>query len=339
MMKKRRLTALALTAALIGSMNVSPVMADVIIRNTIDGKTEETTFTDVPQRAVSLSGFATQMMMALGLEDKMVGYGYMDNEIPDKYKDAFSKLTCLADGNPSQEQLLAVEPDFLTGWASTFSEKNFPLSFCDENGIKAYVPQVEYAPASMESVYKDFENLGSIFGVEDRANEIVSDMKNRVQAVQDAVKNEDPVKVFIYDSGEDAPFTASAGLPTDMISLAGGKNVFADTKSNWTSVDWEDVINANPDYIIVMDYIASDPIQDKINFLKSDDALSNITAIKNNNISVIGLTDVTGCYESVDAIEQMAKTFHPDCFADGDSDASSVAENTEGIPAAENSAE
>lgn len=123
-MKKRRLTALALTAALIGSMNVSPVMADVIIRNTIDGKTEETTFTDVPQRAVSLSGFATQMMMALGLEDKMVGYGYMDNEIPDKYKDAFSKLTCLADGNPSQEQLLAVEPDFLTGWASTFSEKN-----------------------------------------------------------------------------------------------------------------------------------------------------------------------------------------------------------------------
>ena len=339
MMKKRRLTALALTAALIGSMNVSPVMADVIIRNTIDGKTEETTFTDVPQRAVSLSGFATQMMMALGLEDKMVGYGYMDNEIPDKYKDAFSKLTCLADGNPSQEQLLAVEPDFLTGWASTFSEKNFPLSFCDENGIKAYVPQVEYAPASMESVYKDFENLGSIFGVEDRANEIVSDMKNRVQAVQDAVKNEDPVKVFIYDSGEDAPFTASAGLPTDMISLAGGKNVFADTKSNWTSVDWEDVINANPDYIIVMDYIASDPIQDKINFLKSDDALSNITAIKNNNISVIGLTDVTGCYESVDAIVQMAKTFHPDCFADGDSDASSVAENTEGISAAENSAE
>lgn len=338
-MKKRRLTALALTAALIGSMNVSPVMADVTIRNTIDGKTEETTFTDVPQRAVSLSGFATQMMLALGLEDKMVGYGYMDNEIPDKYKDAFSKLTCLADGNPSQEQLLAVEPDFLTGWASTFSEKNFPLSFCDENGIKAYVPQVEYAPASMESVYKDFENLGSIFGVEDRAKEIVSDMKNRVQAVQDAVKNENPVKVFIYDSGEDAPFTASAGLPTDMISLAGGKNVFADTKSNWTSVDWEDVINANPDYIIVMDYIASDPIQDKINFLKSDDALSNITAIKNNNISVIGLTDVTGCYESVDAIEQMAKTFHPDCFAGGDSDASSVAENTEGISAAENSAE
>ena len=68
-MKKRRLTALALTAALIGSMNVSPVMADVIIRNTIDGKTEETTFTDVPQRAVSLSGFATQMMMALGRVD------------------------------------------------------------------------------------------------------------------------------------------------------------------------------------------------------------------------------------------------------------------------------
>jgi len=166
----------------------------------------------------------------------------------------------------------------------------------------------------MESVYQDFENLGRIFQVEDRANEIITDMKDRVAAVQDAVKDEEPVSVFVYDSGEDAPFTASAGLPTDMINLAGGKNIFEGSDSNWMTADWESVVAANPQYIIIMDYLASDPVEQKIDFLKNNEALADVDAVKNGNIFVIGLTDVTGCYRSVDAIETMAKNFHPDCF-------------------------
>ena len=287
---------------------------NVTIDNEIDGTNYEVTYDHVPERVVTLAGFTTEMLMSLGLQDKIVGYGYMDNAISEEYADAFSKLKCLSDGNPSQEALLAENPDFLTGWASTFSEKNFPKSFCDDNDIALYVPRVEYAPATMDSVYQDFENLGKIFKVEDRANEIVSDMKNRVEAVQTAVKDADPVSVFVYDSGEDAPFTASAGLPTDMIHLAGGKNIFEGTDSNWMSTDWESVVAANPEYIIVMDYLASDPIEQKIDFLKSNPALADVDAVKNGNIFVIGLTDVTGCYRSVDAIETMAQNFHPDCF-------------------------
>ena len=48
--------------------------------------------------------------------------------------------------------------------------------------------------------------------------------------------------------------------------------------------------------------------------LKNSDILADVPAIKNDNIIVIDLTDVTGCYRSVDAIETMAKAFHPDCF-------------------------
>ena len=73
-------------------------------------------------------------------------------------------------------------------------------------------------------------------------------------------------------------------------------------------------MEANPQYIIVMDYLASDPIEQKLDFLKNNEALADVDAVKNGNIFVIGLTDVTGCYRSVDAIETMAKNFHPDCF-------------------------
>ena len=99
-----------------------------------------------------------------------------------------------------------------------------------------------------------------------------------------------------------------------MIELAGGKNVFADTEKNWTAAAWEDVIAAEPECIVVMDYLASDPIDQKLEFLKNSDILADVPAIKNDNIIVIDLTDVTGCYRSVDAIETMAKAFHPDCF-------------------------
>ena len=76
---------------------------------------------------------------------------------------------------------------------------------------------------SIDAVYEDFTNLGEIFQIQDKAEKIVTDMKTRIDAVQTAVSEKEPVSVFVYDSGEDAPFTASAGLPTDMIELAGGK--------------------------------------------------------------------------------------------------------------------
>ena len=313
-MKKQWTQALALGLVM---TCVSPVTAsaEVTINTELNGKDYDITYSEVPQRVVTLANFTTEMLLELGLSDKIVGYGYMDNEVPEQYADEFSKLTCLSEAsNPSQEDLLAAEPDFLTGWYSTFSDTNFPYDFCEENGIVPYIPRVEYAPATIESVYEDFNNFGEIFQVQEKADEIVSDMKNRIDAVQTAVAEKDPVSVFLDDSGEDAPFTASAGLPTDMIELAGGENIFADTESNWTSVDWEDVIAAEPECIIVMDYIASDPVDQKIDFLKNSDILADIPAIQNDNIIVIDLTDVTGCYRSVDAIETMAKAFHPDCF-------------------------
>ena len=214
---------------------VSPVTAsaEVTINTELGGKEYDITYSEVPQRVVTLANFTTEMLLELELSDKIVGYGYMDNEVPEEYAEEFSKLTCLSEAsNPSQEDLLAAEPDFLTGWYSTFSDTNFPYDFCEANGIVPYVPRVEYAPATIDAVYEDFTNLGEIFQIQDKAEKIVTDMKTRIDAVQTAVSEKEPVSVFVYDSGEDAPFTASAGLPTDMIELAGGKNIFADTESN-----------------------------------------------------------------------------------------------------------
>ena len=181
----KKVTALGLAMACVLPMAAS---AETTIHTELNGTEYDIEYTKVPERVVTLANFTTEMLLELGLSDKIVGYGYMDNEVPEEYAEEFSKLNCISEtSNPSKEDLLATEPDFMTGWYSTFSEKNFPYDFCEENGITPYIPRVEYAPATIESVYEDFTNLGAIFGVEDKADEIVTDMKNRIEAVQKAV--------------------------------------------------------------------------------------------------------------------------------------------------------
>lgn len=284
------------------------------VNNEIYGENYEETFAAIPERIVSTSGFSTEMLLALGLGDKIAGYCYQDNEIYPEFEEEFSQLNCLSDTLPSKEALVALEPDFITGWVSAFSEGNFNPEFCSQNGIQIYVPQVEYAGVNMEKVYQDFENYGKIFGVEERAAEIIADMKAQIEDVQSAIEGTETARVFIYDSGEEECFTASAGLPTELIELAGGENVFAGTEKNWMSVSWEAVVEANPEYIIVMDYLASDSAEDKIEFLKSSEALKDVTAIKEDNIFVLGLTDVTGGIRNAEAVQVIAQNVHADCF-------------------------
>lgn len=305
--------AVTMSAVFGGSISV---MADsVTITNNLDGEDVDVTYNS-PERIVSTAGFTTEMLLSLGLGDKIVGYSYMDNEIFPEFKEEFDKLTCLSDTNPSQEVLLSVEPDFLTGWASSFSDKNFNPEFCESNGISWYVPKVEGENASLDQVYEDLTNFGEIFGVQDKAKEVVTDMQDRIAAVEEAVDGQEAVSVFIYDSGEDEAFTLGSGLASDMIAKAGGKNVFEGDFNYWGSVSWESVIDANPEYIIIMDYLASDALQDKIDFLNSNEALKDVDAVKNGNIFSLGLTDVTGGIRNAEAIETMAENFHKDCFAE-----------------------
>ena len=304
--------AAAMTACGAGDSKKSE--SSVAFSNEVDGKEYNVTYDKAPEKAVSVAGFSTEMMLELGLADSMAGYAYQDNPVIKELEPEIKKVKNLSDVNPSQEALLNAKPDFLVGWVSAFSEKNFSPKFCEDNGIKMYVPRVEYPNATMDTVYEDYENLGKIFRVEEKANKIVSKMKKDIKATEDKVKGKKKVKVFIFDSGEKEPFTASAGLPTDMIKRAGGKNVFAGTKENWIDVSWEKVIEANPEYIIVMKYDDSDDADGKVKFLKNNKALKDIDAIKNNKIFIMGLSDVLAGPRDPASIETMARHFHPEVF-------------------------
>lgn len=166
----------------------------------------------------------------------------------------------------------------------------------------------------MEDVYTDFENLGRIFDMQDKANEIVDGMKQKIADVQEAIKDTETVKVFVFDSlMDDGPYTCGNNFTAKLIRHAGGVNVFEDMEKTWSVVSWESVVDANPDVIIINDY-GSTSLEDKIEQLKSNPTLATIPAIANDRIYSITLCEVFASSMTANTIEKFAKDFHPECF-------------------------
>ena len=150
--------------------------------------------------------------------------------------------------------------------------------------------------------------LGKLFGVEDKASEVIDKMKSDIKEVTDKVgdiKEEDKVKIMVYDSGEDKAMVVGSGLANNLIELAGGYNIFGSENQPYINVTWESVVAENPEVIVVTDYLAGSSVESKIEFLKSNPALKEVDAIKNNKIYVVGLADLSPGVRNPMVIEKM----------------------------------
>ncbi|MGL5346097.1 MAG: ABC transporter substrate-binding protein [Peptostreptococcaceae bacterium] len=265
------------------------------------------------QKAVTLSQFMTEMLLALDLGDRMIGTALLDNPILPEFEDAYNKIPELQVGeghSVSKEGFVATGADFVSGWDSSISEETTgsPDELISKD-ITPFMAKSYEADSTIETVYEDFELLGKIFGVEDKATEVVDKMKNDIKAVTDKVgdiKDEDKVKMMVYDSGENDAMVVGAGLANNLIDLAGGNNIFGkDADKPYINVSWESVVAKNPEVILVTDFMAGQPVQDKIDFLKAHPALKDVPAIKNNKIYVVGLADLSPGVRNPKLIEQM----------------------------------
>ena len=276
----------------------------------------ELEYPEVPERVVSLAGFATEMMLALGLEDHIVGYAWQDNEVLPQYKEAFDKLEPLCDPymDPGEEKVLAAEPDLVIAWASWNDTDYYNYKNLEANGINAYGFHCErWSGGTLDDVYTDFINLGKIFRVEDKAEALVKELRSNIEATAAKVADKEPVSVFVCDasSNEESCMTVAGGLPQELLEKAGGKNVVTGMDSNWASgYSWEKIIEADPEWIVIDYYASADEADIVLDLLKTHPELSQMKAVVEDNIILVGLTDLS-CSERIDeCVALMAKNFH-----------------------------
>jgi hypothetical protein len=116
---------------------------------------------------------------------------------------------------------------------------------------------------------------------------------------EDAYKN--PIKVFVYDSGEDAPFTACQGVPGDMIKRAGGISIFNDINKGWATPSWEEVVQRDPDVILILDY--SNDTEKKKEFLSAADAFKQAWDLSGHADLAIGFKLAVNYMRGEDPVE------------------------------------
>lgn len=279
----------------------------------------KTTFHRPPQRAVSLNQHATEVMLALGLEESMVGTGYLDDEVLPEFQAAYDRVKVISKEYPSFETLLAAEPDLVYGgWKSAFEEKDGrSRAALKKAGIDSHlnIEECPEGPVTMATVEEEIRTVAKIFGVPDRAEKRIASMR----AVLDGVKGElagiTPLKVAVYDSGDKTVFTAGgAGIGNEMIRLAGGDNLFADVDKPYGDVSFEQFAERAPEVIVIYDYGAQSA-EDKKKFLLGHPALKDVPAIRNQRFAVLPLSSTVTGVRVADAVESLARQLHPDRFA------------------------
>ena len=288
-------------------------------QTTVESCNRTVSFDAPPKRAISNDVNLTEMMLVLGLADHMVGYTGISGwkTLDEEMRANVKQLPELSSKYPTKEVIVGANADFFfAGW-------NYGMKVGGEVtpetlepfGVKVYeltescTHIMKKGKASIDDMYADLLNLGSIFNVEDKAEKLVSDYKSELKSFKDNLETGEPVRAFVYDSGEDTPFTAGLyAMPTALIEAAGGVNVMNGFEKSWGTVTWEEVVAQNPEVIIIVNY-GSVTAEQKRDFMMSNPAFANIEAVKNDRFVTLEYVEATPGPRNIKAIKTLANAF------------------------------
>ncbi|WP_170601071.1 ABC transporter substrate-binding protein [Ruegeria arenilitoris] len=291
-----------------------------IAETTVQSCNRTVTFDEPPKAAISNDVNLTEMMLVLGLADRMVGYTGISGwkTLDEDMRAGVQQLPELSAKYPSKEVLVGADADFyFAGW-------NYGMKVGGEVtpetlepfGIKVYeltescIHIGDKPKASMSDMYNDLLNLGRIFGVEDRAQKLVQGYKAELAEITFSLNpSDEPLRVFVYDSGEDTPFTAGRyAMPTALIEAAGGVNIMDDFEKSWATVTWEEVVDRNPEVIVIVNY-GDVAAEQKRDFMVNNPAFADLDAVKNDRFVVLEYVEATPGPRNIKAVRKLAHGF------------------------------
>lgn len=282
-------------------------------------------YAQVPQRAVTYDIGITEMFLYLGLSDHLVGTAGIptNKEIAPAFRQQLERVPVLSRRGMNVEAIVGAHADFVfAGWGYGFRPGEVTPQLLASYGIPSYVltescirigPRVR---VSMDDTLADLRNIARIFRIEGEAEPRIQGLE---QSLRDLERRTQGVKqrprVFVYDSGEDIPTTSGRyGMPHAIIEAAGGQNIFDDIASNWPKGNWEDVVERNPEWIVIVDY-GEPSAQGKIDFLLGKPELSQLAAIRKKQFFVLTYAEATPGPRNMAKARALTTALHPALMA------------------------
>jgi len=279
---------------------------------TVDNCGTEVTVSDPPQRIVTIKSTSTELVLSLGLADRLVGTAFSDGPLPEHLAEDAADVPVLAERAPSSEVVLATEPDFvLAGWESNFSADGAgERSELAELGIDTYVNpaaclQQAYQPdpLTFENVFDDILQAGDLLGAPDAAEALVDQQRADLEQVQPSQAG---LTALWYSSGSDVPYVGGGiGAPQLLLETVGLENIMAEVHESWASGSWEAIAAQNPDVIVLVDS-AWNTVEHKIEVLESNPVTAEMDAVIDQRYLVVPFPASEAGVRSVPAAVDLA---------------------------------
>lgn len=292
------------------ALSAAPVWAQTSYPLTISNCGVDVALAAAPARVVTIKSTATEMLLALGVGNRIVGVGFQDGPVPEPWAVAGADLAVLAEKLPSQEVVLEVEPDFVYGgW-----ESNFAADGAGERaglaalGVASYVSpaacrSIKPVKLSFDGLFADIAEMGTIFDAAPAADALIAEQQAQLATI---VPDSRGLTALWYSSGTKAPYVgAGSNAPAMMMEALGLDNVMGDVDEDWVSASWEAIVDANPDVIILVDATWNSAAQKK-KLLAENPITSQLDAVVNARYLVVPFPASEAGVRNVGATADMA---------------------------------
>lgn len=284
------------------------------------------TLKSAPQHVVSLNQGTTEILLSLGLADRMAGTATWTDPVLKGLEKANATVPRLADNAPSFENVLDAEPDFVTAsFVSTLGKGGVATREQFEKlGVPTYVSPADCAgkdndsggdgsrstPLTLDTVYAEIRDLSRAMGVEARGDRLVTRLKARVTKATKGLDASDTSLMYWFANSQSPYLAGCCGAPGAITRAVGVRNAFSDTHDEWPQINWETVADRDPDVIVLGDLTrksqTADTAQAKIRFLETNAATRNLTAVKKKRYILLSGQAMNPSIRTVEGIEQVA---------------------------------
>lgn len=260
-----------------------------------------------PQRIISFIPALTEMLFAIGAGPRVVAVGSFDEFPPEVKK--LERVGALLD--PDLERILSLKPDLVTVYGSQ-ADLQSRLE-------RAGIPTFQYRHAGLPDVSKTILELGTRVGQPKEAEALTKSIQQHLERIRQSVTGRPRPRTMIVFGREALALrgiyaSGGHGFLQDMLTAAGGDNVFVDVQRESVQATSELILARRPEVIIELRVGDITPEQQKKE-IEVWNRLSSVPAVQSKR--VFFMTDARTVVPGprvAEGTELLARALHPDAF-------------------------
>lgn len=281
-------------------------------------KKKDQVFEKEPQRVMVTTRTVAELLLHLGLKDRIVGVGGNFGAPDSSVEKEYDSLKKLSDTYVGKEAAVGTNPDIIVSRGGLFDNADWGVGTVDSlntMGIGTYVLESSIPGGTYDSIYKDIDNLGKIFNVQDKAKAFSDQLKAHQKEITSRLSKikenrtfaylhmSDPKDVYIYPAYDETFFNNAF----KMVKLT---NVFQNEKGD---VSVETLVKTDPDVLIVLEWQGGGEKMKKA--LYENPKLSSMKAIKNKQVYTMDYNYLFSySYNTLDGLDELAEEMYPDLY-------------------------